>query len=295
MPSRVITRSISSSSSPVRVGGLGAVDRALAAAGQQVLDVAEREPAVADRAAQLLERVAALAHPRDDPRLRRGGAWSSGPPRTGITFAAAQRFSVDAETPEIRAASLSEIASLGHRADPTDTPGGPCVIRTAPQKTATGSNRPRRLAGFTARFVGRRRRVAPRGPRRSRPSRRRAVERRGPLLACCRLDATDTTPPGRLRQPEFSGSDEGREVRLDHPAVRLGEQPGGRQVEQRDPRLAAAAGPGRARSRSRGSRGPAGSGWRPSDVIRSVELRRPAGIVAEGPAEVAVAARRRRR
>ncbi len=53
-------------------GGLGAADRALPGPGDQVLDVAEREPAVADGGAQLIERVAALAHSRHDPRLRRG-------------------------------------------------------------------------------------------------------------------------------------------------------------------------------------------------------------------------------
>ena len=67
-------RSISSSSRPGRARPPRArAIGALAVPGQQVLDVAEREPAVADRAAQLLERVAALAHPGDDPRLRGGG------------------------------------------------------------------------------------------------------------------------------------------------------------------------------------------------------------------------------
>ena len=114
VPSRVITRSISSSSSPVRAAASARRDRALAMPGQQVLDVAEGEPAVADRAPQLLERVAALAHPRDDPGLGGGGRSSSGRRLTGITFASAQRFSVDGETPASRAASLSEIWFLGH-------------------------------------------------------------------------------------------------------------------------------------------------------------------------------------
>ena len=83
-------------------------------AGQQVLDVAEGEPPVADRAPQLLERVAALAHPGDHPRLG-GGRGRPAAAATGITFAAAQRFRVELETPEIRAASLREIVSSGTR------------------------------------------------------------------------------------------------------------------------------------------------------------------------------------
>ena len=107
-------------------GRLAAGDRALAAAGQQVLDVAEGEPAVADGAPQLLERVAALAHPRDHPGLGRGGRGPAAAPRPGSPSPRAQRFSVDGETPEIREASLSEIGSSATGRS-YDGPGEPHV------------------------------------------------------------------------------------------------------------------------------------------------------------------------
>ena len=47
--------------------------RLLLLAGEEVLDEAEGEPPLAARPLQLLQRVAALAHPRDDPGLGRGG------------------------------------------------------------------------------------------------------------------------------------------------------------------------------------------------------------------------------
>ena len=189
------------------LGGLGAVDRALAAAGQQVLDVAEGEPAVAD---------GARAAPRASGRARASARRPGPGPRRRVV----QRSPLDRDHPRPRPALqrrrrdagdpgrlVERDRVVGHRADPTDTPRGPCVIRTAPQKTATGSHRPRRLAGFTARFVGRAAPSAPRGPRRSRPSRRGAAERRGPLLACCRLDATETTPA--------AGADVNREFQVE--------------------------------------------------------------------------------
>src|SRR5205823_14212593 len=51
----------------------GGLDRdRLVGLGEEVLDVAEGEPAGLRRAADLLQRVAALAQPRDEPRLRGG-------------------------------------------------------------------------------------------------------------------------------------------------------------------------------------------------------------------------------
>ena len=55
------------------LGRLGAASGSGVRRREQLLDGAEGEPAVADRAADLAQRVAALAHPRDDARLRRGG------------------------------------------------------------------------------------------------------------------------------------------------------------------------------------------------------------------------------
>ena len=72
VPSSDISRSISASSSPVRSAASPRV-RLRSRPGQEVLDVAERQPALADRAAQLGERMAALAEPADHPRLRGGG------------------------------------------------------------------------------------------------------------------------------------------------------------------------------------------------------------------------------
>ena len=96
----------------------------------------------------VLERVAALAHPRHHPRLRRRARRPAAAAH-GTIFSAAQRFSVLAETPERREASARLISSsagidsprlypLGARASrasrpagsrPGSRPGGPDVKR----------------------------------------------------------------------------------------------------------------------------------------------------------------------
>ena len=242
VPSRVISRSISSSSRPGPRGRLGQVDRRLAAAGQQVLDVAEGEPPVADRPAQLLERVAALAHPRHHPGLGRGG----------------RRPAVVADRDHLRLRP----ALQRRRRDPRD-PGG-----LAERDRSLGHGRrsyggARELVCDPVGFRPRRRRrrgVAPspcglHGPLR-RPSAPGApcgpltrvpvaegLGWRGPLLACCRLGCSrDYADPFAASTGASAALALGRQRRvlgLDHTAVGLGDQPRRRQVEQRGPRVAA--------------------------------------------------------
>ena len=201
VPSRVITRSISSSSSPVLAAASSRRDRRARVAREQVLDVAEREPPIADGPPQLLERVTALAHPRDDAGLGGGGrrpaavldrdhlrlrpalqrrrrdARRAGPPRSGRSFPRP-------------------------RADPRGGSGSGCVTpegASAPLQTATGSwgpvalraSRPASSAFGTSGAL----RASPPEPQSPGGSRRR-----DPLLACCHLSAGEPTPAGAARQ-----------------------------------------------------------------------------------------------
>ena len=87
--------------------------------GQQILDEAEREPALADGASQLGEasdRARASARPPGPGRRPRS---STCPLAPGPRRRRAQRCSVDGDTPAIRAASLTEIWSSGMTVDPS--------------------------------------------------------------------------------------------------------------------------------------------------------------------------------
>ena len=72
-------RSISSGSRPVSAATSSTVTCS-SGLGEEVLGEAEGEPALAPGLLQVLERVAPLAHPRHDPRLRRGGRRPAPPP-----------------------------------------------------------------------------------------------------------------------------------------------------------------------------------------------------------------------
>ena len=100
-PSRVMIRSTSSSSRPT-ISATSLRLRPLSLRRHQLLDVAEREAAVADGRANLAERVAALAHPRGDPRLSRGGG---GPLAVARAGSRAARPSGPASTPRRRSAA----------------------------------------------------------------------------------------------------------------------------------------------------------------------------------------------
>ena len=72
VPRMTRMRSISSGSRPVSRATSSTVTRS-SALGEELLGEAEGEPALTAGLLQLLQRVAALAHPRDDPRLGGGG------------------------------------------------------------------------------------------------------------------------------------------------------------------------------------------------------------------------------
>ena len=138
VPRMTRIRSISSGSSPVSLGDL--LDRdLLLARGEELLGEAEGETALAPRPLQLLERVAALAHPRDDPRLSgRGRGPAAAPDRDDLLrrppFQGARPRRPTAARPRSRLIRSSAMVSRGYRAREAEDRAG----RPRPPRSVDG-------------------------------------------------------------------------------------------------------------------------------------------------------------
>ena len=139
---------------------------------QQVLDVAEGEAPVANRSADLTQRVAAIAHPGDDPGLGRGGRRPAPVlDRDDAIGGPALQGRLRDAGPARRLGQRDPLGAGAHRRAPrrpaasrgADGGAGSPPANASPDMETTGSVRPRRPYGLTARSVGLRRssRLAP--------------------------------------------------------------------------------------------------------------------------------------